>query len=163
MFHLKLFIIIFRVDYFRSVQIPRYGIQTEFMTMNTPNFPSNEYTNPSFLASTNDLNFPNRTRQNIWSTSQSYIPSERNSQYSTRNTRVQKGGLDQSKSVINKRCLIITLVVVIVVLIVGAAIGLGLAYQYYWKPKDLILKSCPDVCKTNEYCVRNDSLHFKDY
>ncbi len=126
--------------------------------MNVTNFPSNEYTNPSFLASSNDLAFPNRTRQNIWSTSQSYLPPERNSQYSAQNTKLNKGGLDKTaSSTINKRCLIITLIVVIAVLIVGAAIGLGLTYNYYWKPRQ-VPKPCPNACKTNSYCVSKPQL-----
>ncbi len=159
----------FRVDYFRSIQIPKnaLGLQQDF-TMSSSQFPidPNQYTNPTFQASSHDLTFPNRSfrqQQNVWSTSQSYLPST-DSQYNFKNTNLKGKNLDKptrskqtkqftTKSRHNKRCVIITTVCVVIALAICAAIAFTLTYFYYWKPNSEKLATCFEECVDNRYAT----------
>lgn len=133
--------------------------------MSTTKFPknNNEYTNPTFLASNNDLTFPNRSQQNIWSTSNSYLPE--NSQYHIKNkdTNLKVKNLkslqSKDKKSFNKRCILITSILLIITFIVLVAIGFSLTYYYYWKPKyeNKVYSECFEKCRGDTYCVRGRS------
>lgn len=126
---------------------------------------NNEYTNPTFQASSHDLTFPDRSRQqqNIWSTSQSYLPSE--SQYNIKNTNLKGKNLDKphrnhkqpnkftSKKKTNKRCILIAAIIIAISIAVCTAIALSLTYYYYWKPQSEKLATCSEECTDNKYCL----------
>jgi hypothetical protein len=158
-----------RVDYFRSIQIPKSALAQD--DKQSPEFSynvNNQYTNPSFITSNDDLKFPNRTSRmqsphngHIWSTA-SYLPSEQtfkpnlkpnNKSKDQRSAKLKYSNSNAHSTKFKLICVLSSLFILLVL----AAIGFALAYFYYWKPlqesKQLYLKACNEECVGNRYCV----------
>jgi hypothetical protein len=128
---------------------------------------NNEYTNPTFLSSSNDLKFPNRSnrekqQQNVWSTTSVYIPSDLvknknkdNHRNFTNTINTNSSFPSRAKVTKNKKCKIVCIIATIfIIFCILAAVAFSLAYFYYWKPREQQqLKQCNEECVANKYCV----------
>ena len=146
-----------RVDYFRSIQTPKPNANEKEASEFSFKLP-NQFTNPSFLTSNNDLTFSRTSnypgpQPNVWTTP-SYFPSEIANFKHIPKKGNKKFEVRRSKTSSNKKTrIIIGAIAIIIILVILAAIGFGLGYVYYWKPRQEQFKSCTEECVSNKYCV----------
>lgn len=154
------------MDYFRSIQIPKNVPESIRITDDIPRH-NNQYTNPTFVASSNDLTFPDRSHKHlqnpkqpqIWSTSNAHFPDIPQVNFKQKHINKNK---QQKKAFLstNKRCVLITIISFIIAVIICITIALALIYNYYWKPKSLLLTECVQKCHSNKYCVSGLTADF---
>ena len=149
------------MDYFRSIQIPKNVPESIGITNNMPSR-QNQYTNPTFVASSYDLSFPDRSpthlqnqkQPQIWSTSTTHFPDNSQFNIGFKPKHLNKNKNKQKKATSsNKRCFLVTILSILVALIIVASITLTLVYNYYWKSNSIVLNECANQCQSNTYCV----------